>query len=193
MENNKLTTNNEPDSDKSETKKVINKTNPMRRVRVEKITLNCGAGKNEALLEKAMKLLKKLSPVAPMKTKTSKRIPGWGLRPNLPIGCKATVRKGAKELLLKLLKSKGDKILAKQFDEQGNFSFGIAEYIDIPGMEYDPDLKIMGLEVAVSLERPGYAIKRRKIRNKKIGKAHIVTKSDAIEFVKTDLGITVEG
>lgn len=167
-------------------------SNPMREIRVTKITLNCGAGKNEALLEKGMKLLARLSPVAPMKTKTQKRIPGWGLRPNLPIGCKATVRKGAKELLLRLLQAKGMKLKAKQFDAQGNFSFGIAEYIDIPGLEYDPDLKIMGLEVAVSLERPGYSIKRRKVRCKKIGHAHVVSKEDAIKFAQEKLGITIE-
>ena len=89
------------------------KTNPMRQIRVTKITLNCGAGKNEALLEKGVKLLKKLSPITPMKTKTTKRIPAWGLRPNLAIGCKATVRKGAKDLLLRLLKAKSMTLKAK--------------------------------------------------------------------------------
>ena len=168
------------------------KVNLMRQIYVRKITLNCGAGKNEALLEKGMKLLAKLSPVAPMKTKTTKRIPGWGLRPNLAIGCKATIRKNARELLLRLLKAKAMTLKAKQFDNQGNFSFGIAEYIDIPGLEYDPELKIMGLEVAVSLERPGYGIKKRKIRPKKIGSKHLITKEDAILFAEKELGITIE-
>ncbi|MAG60639.1 50S ribosomal protein L5 [archaeon] len=172
--------------------KKASESNPMRKIRVSKITLNCGAGKNEALLEKAVKLLKKLSPVNPMKTKTTKRIPGWGLRPNLAIGCKATVREGARELLLRLLEAKAMTLKAKQFDAQGNFSFGIAEYIDIPGLEYDPDLKIMGLEVAVSLERPGYSIKRRKIRSRKVGSTHVVSKEDAIKFAREELGITVE-
>lgn len=170
----------------------VMKTNPMRKIRVSKITLNCGAGKNEALLEKGVVLLKKLSPIAPMKTKTTKRIPGWGLRPNLAIGCKATIRKGAKELLLRLLEARGMKLKAKQFDAQGNFSFGIAEYIDIPGLEYDPDLKIIGLEVAVSLERPGYSIKRRKVRCQKVGRAHLVSKEDAIKFAQEELGIQIE-
>ena len=173
-------------------KKQGSELNPMRKIKVSKITLNCGAGKNEALLEKAVKLLAKLSPVAPMKTKTTKRIPGWGLRPNLAIGCKATVREGAKELLLRLLEARGMKLVAKQFDAQGNFSFGIAEYIDIPGLEYDPDLKIIGLEVAVSLERPGYSIKRRKVRSRKVGAGHVVSKEDAIKFAREELGITVE-
>ena len=177
----------------SNSNKASAKVSPMRQVKVAKITLNCGAGKNEALLEKGVKVLTKLSSVKPMKTKTTKRIPGWGLRPNLAIGCKATIRHGAKELLLKLLKARGDKLQSKQFDAQGNFSFGIAEYIDIPGLEYDPDLKIMGLEVAVSLERPGYRIKRRKVRSQKVGKAHVVSKEDAIAFAQNELGITIEG
>ncbi len=173
-------------------KKSSEEQNLMRKIRVTKITLNCGAGKNEALLEKGVKLLTKLSPVVPMKTKTTKRIPGWGLRPNLAIGCKATIRHGAKELLLRLLEAREMKLMAKQFDAQGNFSFGIAEYIDIPGLEYDPDLKIMGLEVAVSLERPGYSIKRRKVRSAKVGASHIVSKEDAIKFAREELGITIE-
>jgi len=59
-------------------------------------------------------------------------------------------------------------------------------------MEYDPELKIMGLEVAVTLERPGYRIKKKKIRTKKIGKNHKITKDDAIQFIKTKFNATIE-
>jgi len=164
--------------------------NTMKKIKVAKVTLNIGAGKSEEVLKKGISLLQKLSPLNPVKTITKKRIPGWGLRPGLTIGCKVTVRKNTIDLLKKLLVAKENTLSVKNFDSQGNFSFGIPEYIDIEGLEYDPDLKIMGLEVAVTLERPGFRIKKRKIFPKKIGTSHQITKDEAIEFVKT-LGVEV--
>jgi len=164
--------------------------NPMQEIKISKITLNIGAGKNEDLLKKGIKLLQKLSPLKPVKTITKKRIPGWGLRPGLAIGCKVTVRDGAKELIQRLLVAKENKLTVKNFDSQGNFSFGIAEYIDIEGLTYDPELKIIGLEVAATLQRKGFRVKRRKIRKSKVGKSHKISKEEAIKFVET-LGVEV--
>ena len=166
--------------------------NPMMEIRISKVTLNIGAGKNEDLLKKGIVLLKKLSPLTPVKTFTQKRIPGWSLRPGLAIGCKVTVRKNTEELLKRLLVAKENILKEKCFDNNGNFSFGVPEYIDIEGLEYDPDLKILGLEAAVTLERPGFRIKKRKISNKAVGKDHLITKEEAIEFVKSKLGVEVE-
>ena len=165
--------------------------NVMRKIKIAKVTLNIGAGKNEDHLKKGLKLLEKLAPSAPVKTITSKRIPGWGLRPGLAIGCKVTIRKNTEALLKRLLAAKKMVISPQKFDNQGNFSFGIPEYIDIAGLEYNPDLKILGLEVAVTLERPGFRIKRRKVKMTPIGKEHRLTKEDAIAFVQT-LGVEVQ-
>ncbi|PIZ52119.1 50S ribosomal protein L5 [Candidatus Woesearchaeota archaeon CG_4_10_14_0_2_um_filter_33_13] len=171
---------------------MTEKTNPMKKIRIAKITLNIGAGKNEDLLKKGLVLLKKLSsPLKPVKTITSKRIPGWGLRPGLAIGCKVTVRKNTEELLKRLLVAKDNQLVQKCFDNQGNFSFGIPEYIDIGGLEYDPDLKIIGLEVAVTLERPGYRVSKRKIVPQPIGVHHKVSKEEAIAFMKENFKVEV--
>ncbi len=165
--------------------------NPLRKIRIEKLTLNVGAGKNEDLLKKGLVLLQKLSPVKPIRTITQKRIPGWGLRPGLAIGCKVTIRKDTEALLKKLATAKENTFKASSFGPNGMFSFGIHEYIDIEGLEYDPDLKIIGFEVAVSLERPGFRVKKRKMRPTTLGKTHKITKEDAIEYVQS-LGIKVE-
>ena len=167
------------------------KQNKMKNLHIAKITLNVGAGKSEDLLKKGLKLLGKLSSVKPVKTKSKKRIPSWGLRPGLEIGCKVTIREGTELLLKRLLVAKENTLTLKNFDNSGNFSFGIPEYIDIEGLEYDPDLKVMGLEVAVTLERPGYRVKKRKIKSTNIGKKHQVSKEDAISFVK-ELGVEVQ-
>jgi large subunit ribosomal protein L5 len=168
------------------------KVNVMRQIKISKITLNIGAGKSTDKLEKGVKLLKAITGINPVKTTTNKRIPGWGLRPGLPIGCKLTLRDDSSiELLKRLIQSRANKLAASQFDNEGNVAFGIPEYIDIPGVNYDPAIGIMGLEVCVTLERPGFRIKKRKIMKRKIPASHRITKEEAIDFMKDKFGITV--
>lgn len=165
----------------------------MKGIRIEKITLNIGAGKDGNKLEKGIKLLKNITGIEPIKTRTNKRIPGWGLRPGLPIGCKITLRKEkAKEVLNRLLEAKSYILKGSQFDKNGNIAFGVHEYIDIKGAKYDPEIGIMGLEVCVTLERPGYRVKRRKNLKSKIGNNHKIAKEEAVKFMKTEFDVKLE-
>ncbi len=166
--------------------------NPMQTPRIEKITLNIGAGKDQNRLEKGVVVLKMITGISPIKTVTMKRIPTWGLRPGLPIGCKLTLRKNrATEILKRLLDAKEKRLRDSQFDETGNISFGIHEYIDIPGVTYDPKIGVLGLQVCVTLEKPGYRIKRRKLEQKNIPKKHMVSKAEAMTFMQKTFGITI--
>ncbi|HIG98066.1 TPA: 50S ribosomal protein L5 [Candidatus Woesearchaeota archaeon] len=168
------------------------KGNVMRQLRVAKITLNIGAGKSTEKLEKGLKLLKAITGITPVKTFTNKRIPTWGLRPGLPIGCKLTLRKaGSIELLKRLIQARDNRLIESQFDGEGNVAFGIPEYIDIPGANYDPLIGIMGMEVCVTLERPGYRVKRRKIMKKRIPGKHRISKQEAIDFMREKFGVMV--
>lgn len=167
--------------------------NPMKNIRIEKVTLNIGAGKDQTKLEKGMVLLKLLANATPIKTITNKRIQEWGLRPGLPIGCKITLRKDrAIQLLQRLLNAVDNRLMEKQFDYNGNISFGIHEYIEIPGVKYDPKIGVIGLEVCVTLERPGYRIKRRRFMARKVPLRHRVTKQDAIDFMTKQFNTKVE-
>ena len=160
------------------------KVQPMREIRVEKITLNFGAGANQAHLEKGIKLLKMVSGKDPIKTLAKARIPTWALRPGLPIGCKITLRGlHARELLGKLFTAADDTLSPKSFDAQGNFSFGVKEYINIPGVKYDPEIGILGFDVAVTLFRRGYRVMRRARLRSTIGHAHRISKEEAQAFV----------
>jgi len=164
--------------------------NKMQMPRIEKLTLNIGAGKDQTKLEKGVALLKSITGIDPVKTITNKRIPNWGLRPGLPIGCKLTLRKQkAIELLRRLLQARDNTLSETNYDEAGNISFGIKEYIDIPGVAYDPKIGVIGLQVCVTLQKPGYRIKHRAICQKKIPKKHVVTKQEAIEFMKNEYGV----
>ena len=164
--------------------------NIMQTIQIDKVTLNIGCGKDQTRLDKGVKLLKNITGIDPVKTKTNKRIPEWGLRPGLPIGCKLTIRgKSAKELIIRLLKAKDNRLKESCFSDSGNLSFGLEEYIDIPEVKYDPDIGIMGLEVCITLKRPGFRIKLRKILKKKIKKNHSISKENAIEFMRKEFNI----
>ena len=164
----------------------------MKTIKVEKVTLNVGAGKDQTRLEKGIVLLNTIASATPIKTITNKRIQEWGLRPGLPIGCKLTLRKTkVNKLLPRLLDAVENKLSGKQFDNNGNIAFGIHEYIEIPGVKYDPKIGIMGLEVCITLERPGYRIKRRKLLARRVPTRHRISKQDAINFMRSNFNTTI--
>jgi large subunit ribosomal protein L5 len=168
--------------------------NPMRNIEVEKVIINIGTGANQDKLKKAIKLVQTLTGKTPIKTISKKRIPAWGLRPGLPVGCKITLRKkNAIDLLKRTLEARENKLKKNCFDEYGNVSFGLEEYIEIPSMKYDPDIGIMGLQVSVTLKRPGYRIKRRKVKKRKIPKKNRISKQESINFFKDNFNIILDG
>lgn len=166
----------------------------MRNLEIEKLTLNIGAGKSQDKLEKGMKLLKKISGFEAVKTTASKRIPGWGVRPGLPVGCKITLRKGKVNDIIKvLLKGKDNILTERNFDSEGNVAFGVHEYIDIPELKYEPEIGIMGFQVCISLKRKGFRIKNRKEKRKKIPLRHRITKEESIKFMNDNFGTKLGG
>jgi len=166
--------------------------NPMREIKIDKITLNIGAGVEAENVDKAMALLKTLSGAKVVKTLCSKRIATWKLRPGLPIGAMVTIRgKKAETLLKQLLQAVSFEIKPTSFMENG-FSFGIKEYIDIAGVKYDPKIGIIGLDVAVSLKRPGFRVKTRKLKKSKLGFGHHITAQDAQVWAQEKLGIKLK-
>ena len=165
--------------------------NRMRNIRLEKVTINMGVGEAGPKLEKAKKLVQKLSDNKIVVTKAHKRTT-FGIAKNRPIGVKVTLRgKKAMEFLKSALSVLDNRLKVSQFDDNGNFSFGIKEYIHIPGMRYDPDIGIMGMDVCVTLSRPGFRIKERRVRPKKIGKKHRITKEESQEWTKREMGIEI--
>lgn len=169
------------------------KMNPMREIRIEKVTLNIGAGKDQTRLDKGVMLLNAITNATPIKTVTNKRIQEWGLRPGLPIGCKITLRKDrAIKILPRLLEAVDNRLKDNQFDANGSIAFGINEYIEIPGVKYDPKIGIIGLQVCITLERPGYRIKRRSLLARKIPARHKISKQESIDFLTQHFNTKVE-
>jgi large subunit ribosomal protein L5 len=173
--------------------KEESKINPMTKVKLHSVTLNISVGANEEKLKKAMIVLEKLTGQKPSIRRAKKTIKEFKIKRGEPIACIATVRGKKAEILLdKLLEAVNKKLKASSFTELGNFSFGIKEHISIPGMKYDPTIGIVGMDVCVNLEKPGYRVKFRKRRRNKIGKNHLVKKEEAIQFVKERFNTVIE-
>jgi len=167
--------------------------NVMRKVVVDKLTLNFGAGKDQKQLDKGVALLKQLTGIEPVKTITNKRIPSWGLRPGLPVGAKLTLRgEPAVEMCRRLLSARDFKLKPSNIDENGNVSFGLKEYIDIPGAKYDPAIGIIGLECTLTLKRPGYRVRDRKLKKGHISHRHRLTRPDATNYMQQTFSVSVE-
>lgn len=165
--------------------------NPIRTIKIEKITLNIGCGDDKVKLEKATKLLEYLTERKPLVTK-SKRRSTFGVAKGKPIGVMVTLRgKAATDFLKRALEGVEKKLKMSQFDTEGNFSLGLKEYIDMPGVRYKHDIGMFGLDVAVTLERAGFRVKRRKIQQRKIPRKHKINKEEAIEWLKKNFGVEV--
>jgi large subunit ribosomal protein L5 len=165
--------------------------NPMQELRIEKITLNLGCGDDKQKIEKAVKLLEMLTEKKAVITKSKKRST-FGVPKGKPIGAMVTLRKkDAEEFLKKSFVAKENKISLNQFDKDGNFSFGIREYIDLPGVRYSHEIGMLGFDVAVTLERRGFRIKRRRIKKTQIPTKQKITREEAAEWLKNKFGIEI--
>jgi len=163
-----------------------------RELRIAKVVLNIGVGRSGESLERAKRVLEVLSGQKPATTFAKMAIRDFGIHKGEPIGTMTTIRgQRATESLNRLLSAKEMKVLEKSFDDAGNFSFGIKEHIEIPGIKYDPEIGIWGLNVSVALDRPGYRIKSRRRLPKKIGKRQRVTKADGIEYARNVIRVEV--
>jgi large subunit ribosomal protein L5 len=158
------------------------KENPMKEIKLDKVILNIGGVADK--LDKGVILLEKVSGKKPVKVKATKRIPTWNVRPGLEVGTKVTLRgDDALNMVKKLLPAIDNTLKEKQIQDNC-FSFGIHEYIEIPGMEYIREVGIMGFEVTVVFARAGKSVERKKVKR---GKARrlVVTREEIENYLIT--------
>ena len=162
----------------------------MREPKIKKLILSAGAtGTN---LDKSVKLFKILTGMNPqiIKAGPKQRIPSFGVRPELPLGTRVTIRGKKSIALLKKLLGAVDNSLNKKKVSENHLSFGIKEYVDIPGIEYDREIGIRGFNVTVNFERAGKRVKIRKVKSCKLPKKQHVSKEEIIakmeEHFKTE-------
>ena len=161
----------------------MNKENLMREIKLEKVVLNIGGVAEK--LDKGEILLKEISGKKPIKVKAVKRIPTWNVRPGLEVGVKVTLRgEDALKMVKKLLPAIDNTLKEKQI-QNNCFSFGIHEYIEIPGVEYIREVGIMGFEVTVVFSRAGKAVEKKKVKRGKTRRL-VVTKEEIISYLEAN-------
>ena len=166
---------------------------PMLRPRIEKVVVNLNVGKSGEPLEKANKVLKEITGQTPVKRKAKKTIRDFGIREGESIAVVVTMRKQkAIDFLKKVLPIVENKVSKSSFDLRGNFAFGLKEHIEIPGVKYDPEIGIFGMDICVSVNRPGQRVKIRRKEKQTIGRKHMLTPEESIIFVRQTLGVQIE-
>ena len=165
---------------------------PMKKISLEKVVLNMGVGKSGDVINIARKALDQISGKKSSARNAKETQRDWGVRKGEPIGAAVTVRgKDAIELAKRLFEAKGNRVNGKSFDNFGNYSFGIKEHIDIPGVKYDPQVGILGLGISVALTRPGYGIRKRSKHKASVGKNHIISNQEAKDYLVKEFGVTI--
>jgi len=166
------------------------KQNPMKEIEIKKIVLNCG-GLGEKL-DRSVKLLEMITKRKVSRTKSTKRIPAFGIAPGKEAGCKVTIRnKEDINTLLKRLFAANGNIINKKVITNNHFSLGIHEYIEVPGLEYNRDIGILGFEIAVVFERKGKRVAYKKIKRGKYPKKQDVSREEIIEFLNKNFGVEI--
>ncbi|MEE9237030.1 MAG: 50S ribosomal protein L5 [Thermoplasmata archaeon] len=168
--------------------------NSMRDIRIEKVVVNIGVGEAGDRLLKAQKVLEKLTGQQAIQTLSKSTVRDWGIRKGMPIGAKVTLRGEAAERFLKeALWARNNILAGYNFGPEGNFSFGMADYTDFKDMKYDPEIGLFGMDVSVSLQRPGYRVGRRRIARAKVPHRHRVTRHEVINYVSERFDTKVRG
>jgi large subunit ribosomal protein L5 len=164
----------------------------MRGLRIEKTVVNIGVGEAGERLLKAQKVLEMLTNQKPVETLSKTTNKDLGIRKGMPIGCKVTLRgEKAQDFLKRALWVKNNRLAGYNFDPEGNFSFGVPDYTEFEGMRYDPEIGIFGMDVSVSLKRPGYRVAKRRRKTSKLPVRHRVTRDEGIHFMQDIFGIEV--
>lgn len=153
----------------------------MRAVFIEKVIVSAGATAEN--LVKAKKLLELVTAKKAQIVTTQKRIPDFDVRPGLEVGTRVTLRnKAALEVLRRLLGAIENRMSKKQVS-QNHVSFGIEEYIEISGIEYQRDIGIRGFNTTIVFARRGLRVKRKKIKAGSIPGKQYVSPEEIINYM----------
>ena len=164
----------------------------MAQPRIAKVTVNMGVGEGGDRLAKAEKVLEKLTGRKPMRTFGKINNRELGVRPGMPIGCKVTLRGETAETFVKrALYTRLNKLQSWSFDNQGNLQFGVADHTTFEGERYDPETGVFGMDVAITLEKPGHRIKHRRLLQRKVPQRHRVSREECMAFLSQKFNIEV--
>ncbi|WP_327052979.1 50S ribosomal protein L5 [Halomicrococcus gelatinilyticus] len=162
----------------------------MREPQVEKVVVHMGVGEGGRKLADAEEIIEDVTGQESVRTQAKSTMPDFGIRQGDPIGAKVTLRDDDAHEFLETALSLAD-LSKSQFDDNGNFSFGVEEHTEFPSQEYDPNVGIYGLDVTVNLVRPGYRVAKRDKMTRQIPSSHRLTVEDAVTFLEANFDVEV--
>ena len=162
----------------------------MREPRIEKVVVHMGVGEGGRELADAEEILEDVTGQQSVRTSAKRTVQEFNIREGDPIGAKVTLRGADAADFLDTALPLVD-LSASQFDETGNFSFGVEEHTAFPSQEYDPNVGIYGLDVTVNLVRPGYRVAKRDKVSRSIPSGHRLDADDAVAFVEANFDVEV--
>jgi large subunit ribosomal protein L5 len=144
---------------RTQLKETLGLRNIMEVPRLEKIVINMGVGRatqQPSLLEGAVRDLTAITGQKPLVTRAKKSIAGFKLREGNAIGCKVTLRGDRMwEFLDRLISLAIPRIRdfrglpSNSFDGRGNYTFGVAEQLIFPEIDYDKVDSPRGMDITI--------------------------------------------
>jgi len=139
--------------------KEFNYSNVMQVPTLVKIVVNMGVGeaaRDSKLIEGAIRDIAAITGQRPQVTRSKKSIAQFKLRENMPIGAHATLRGDRmwefcdRLLSISLPRIRDFRGLSpKQFDGNGNYTFGLTEQVVFPEIEQDKVDRTRGMDITV--------------------------------------------
>ncbi len=164
--------------------------NPMRALRIRKVVVNIGVGESGERRTKAERVLQMVTHQKPVSTRSHSTNRDLGIRKGQEIGAKVTLRGDrAEEFLKRALGTRENRLDPDSVDRMGNFAFGIPDYTDFPGLKYDPQIGIFGMDVCVEIVRPGDRVRHRIRSPNRPGRGQRPTAEETRQFLAEHFGV----
>jgi len=127
--------------------------------RLQKTIINIGLGsatKDSKIMDEAVKELAVISGQKPIITRAKKSISNFGVRKDMPVGCKVTLRSDRMyEFLDKFINIAIARIRdfrgipSDSFDGRGNYTVGVKEQLIFPEIDFDQVTNTLGMNITV--------------------------------------------
>lgn len=134
-------------------------SNPHQIPKLEKIQISAGLGlnaQNKNYLQRAIEEMRQISGQQPIITKAKKSVAGFKIREGMPLGIVVTLRrekmysfleKTTKLVFPRIRDFRG--LNPNQFDEKGNYHFGITDQLVFPEIDYDNVEQKRGFNISI--------------------------------------------
>lgn len=127
--------------------------------RLQKTIINIGLGsatKDSKIIDEAVKELAVISGQKPIITRAKKSISNFGIRKDMPVGCKVTLRSDRMyEFLDKFINIAIARIRdfrgipSDSFDGRGNYTIGVKEQLIFPEIDFDQVTNTLGMNITI--------------------------------------------